>query len=676
MSDKKHKHQPSDLLYALDIGTRNVVGLVMRKTEDEHIQVVDFEMLEHPDRAMYDGQIHDIEKVARTVSKVTKALEERLNCKLSKVAIAAAGRALKTDKVKITKAIDSTEQITKGLLDAIEMEGIQMAQMKLEHTKEKHEPKYYCVGYSVMQYELDGAMILNPQGHRGETISMDIIATFLPHIVVDSLYTVVDQVGLEVLSMTLEPIAAIQVAIPQKFRLLNLALIDVGAGTSDIALTRNGTVFSYGMVAVAGDEMTEALANMYLLDFESAEQLKMALVNQPSVTFRDIVGMSYTLSREEVIKGLKPTMERIVRQIADKVIEFNEKSPSAVFCIGGGCQVPEFTELLSEALNIPKERTVIKSTDSLDDIEFLCDFVSGPEFITPIGIGYSAFKDKEQDFITVTLNDKSLRLLNSRPLNVSDALILIGYPARRLIPEKGKSIKVVVEGKEKVFQGESGLPAQILLNGTAVGLDHFIKHKDSIKVEPAVKGLDAQVRLGDLYEVQQTISVDRKPVSMIKAVYLNGDLEQNMHIHLKSGDKIQCQYVRTFGELMTLHHLSQDHDYTKDNEPLSPEDVIEAKDTISTLRAQVALKAKEQIVIEPQKPVITIKEPFWVLINGNKVELKGDKTRYVFIDIFDYYAFDRTKPQGLLKLELNGKKAAFHEPLNCGDTLEIAWIPA
>ncbi len=673
MIEKKMK-QPSDLLYALDIGTRNVVGLVMRRTADDTVQVIDFEIIEHPDRAMYDGQIHDIEKVVRIVSKVTKALEERLSCKLTKVAVAAAGRALKTDKVKIARRIDGTEQITKGLMDAIEMEGIQMAQMKLENVKEKHEPKYYCVGYSVMQYELDGAMILNPLGHRGESLGMEIIATFLPHIVVDSLYTVVDQVGLEVLSMTLEPIAAIQVAIPQKFRLLNLALIDVGAGTSDIALTRGGAVFSYGMVAVAGDAMTEALANHYLLDFETAEKLKMALKDQSSVTFRDIVGMSYTLTREEIIDALRPTMERVVKQIASKVLEFNEKPPSAVFCIGGGCQVPGFTDLLSEALSISKERTVIKSTDSLENIEFLCDFASGPEFITPVGIGYSAFKDKEQDFITVTLNDKSLRLLNSRPLNVSDALILVGYPARRLIPEKGKSLKIVVEGREKVFQGESGVPAEILLNGMPVALDHFIKHKDSIKIEPAIKGTDADVKLEDLHEIQQTIMLDRLPLSMVAEVKVNGDKVSSRLHTLKNNDKVECRMIKTLGELIEIHGLPKDLKYTKDKTPLGHSDMIDVKDTLSTLRDVEPLKTIEPQVMAKEKPAAVIKEPFWVIVNGNKVEFSGDKTRFVFIDVFDYYAFDRSKPQGVLKLELNGQKAAFLEPLNCGDTLEIGWM--
>jgi hypothetical protein len=74
--------------------------------------------------------------------------------------------------------------------------------------------------------------------------------------VVDGLYSAVEKVGLSVSNMTLEPIAAINVAIPINFRMLNIALVDVGAGTSDLCITRDGSIAAYGMIPYAGDELT------------------------------------------------------------------------------------------------------------------------------------------------------------------------------------------------------------------------------------------------------------------------------------------------------------------------------------------------------------------------------------------------------------------------------------
>ncbi len=76
--------------------------------------------------------------------------------------------------------------------------------------------------------------------------------------VVEGLYSVILKSNLQVDNITLEPIAAINVAIKEELRLLNLALVDIGAGTSDIAITKDGKIIAYAMTSTAGDEITEA----------------------------------------------------------------------------------------------------------------------------------------------------------------------------------------------------------------------------------------------------------------------------------------------------------------------------------------------------------------------------------------------------------------------------------
>ncbi len=88
----------------------------------------------------------------------------------------------------------------------------------------------------------------------------------------DGLYSAVGQAKMTVANMTLEPIAAINVAIPENFRMLNIALVDVGAGTSDISITREGSIIAYGMIPYAGDELTELIVQQYLVDFQTAEK--------------------------------------------------------------------------------------------------------------------------------------------------------------------------------------------------------------------------------------------------------------------------------------------------------------------------------------------------------------------------------------------------------------------
>ena len=98
-------------------------------------------------------------------------------------------------------------------------------------------------------------------------------------------------------ALTLEPIAAINVLIPPSMRRLNVALVDIGAGTSDIAMTDAGTVIAYGMVPIAGDEITEAISDQLLLDFPFAEKAKRELINQNVITVTDILGFETEISK-------------------------------------------------------------------------------------------------------------------------------------------------------------------------------------------------------------------------------------------------------------------------------------------------------------------------------------------------------------------------------------------
>ena len=99
MSDipQEWKKQDHALIYALDIGTRSIIGVAGR-VADERLEVLAIEKEEHGRRAMLDGQIEDIDQVAKVARRVTERMEARLGCKLSRVCVAAAGRALRTEK--------------------------------------------------------------------------------------------------------------------------------------------------------------------------------------------------------------------------------------------------------------------------------------------------------------------------------------------------------------------------------------------------------------------------------------------------------------------------------------------------------------------------------------------------------------------------------------------------
>lgn len=677
----------NEALFSLDIGTRTVVGVVSILEGDTY-KVVDYEIKNHPDRAMFDGQIHDIKKVTEVVQAVKEILEERNNLEFKNVAIAAAGRALKTQKISVERELEVGQTITQEIINNIEMEGIQKAQSQIEVDKRSGESRYYCVGYNVCNYYIDGNLNINPRDHKGQFLKVELIATFLPHIVVDSLYTVVDRAGLEVLNMTLEPIAAINVAIPQNLRLLNLALVDVGAGTSDIAITKEGTVISFGMVASAGDKFTEEIARHFLLDFDQAENLKISLNRQDEHTFTDIIGMTHSKSTEAVIEPIKNMMIETAELVAKQILEFNEKSPSAVFCIGGGCQIPGFTDLLAAELELPKERVVIKPVETLDKVTFDCETLKGPEFITPLGIGVTAIKEKENDFLQIMVNEKAVRLFNSKVLTVSDALILVGFSARSLLPERGTSLSYTLNEKSRVLKGGHGTPARIYVNGSLTSLDHKLKNKDVIHVEHGDRGVDARLTLKALVQPFEFIFNDERVHNKYN-IKVNDRLTDWAY-DVQSGDEIVFDEIRTVKDV--LHFRGSDLEAVEtyvNGEKVTLDRLIEADDIVRTKLAEEKTKIEdiiseevihdievEDVIIETvveEQPKIIESYDYELIVNGQRISIKDINRKMVFVDVFEYINFDISKPQGILELKLNGHKANYRDFLKTGDVIEIMW---
>jgi cell division protein FtsA len=627
----------NDLIFALDIGTRTVVGIAGVQEKDK-FKVLAAEIIEHKSRAMLDGQVHDIEKVAGVVREVKDVLEKKTGIKLNKAAIAAAGRVLKTKQVNIQKDINPVKEIDRELIKSLEMEGIQLAQLQLdEELFNEEKVPYYCVGYDVINYYLNNYVISSLVGHKGKTIGADILATFLPHTVVDSLYTVMNRVGLEVESLTLEPIAAINVAIPKNLRLLNLALVDIGAGTSDIAITKNGSVVAYAMVPVAGDEITELICQHYLIDFNTGEKIKTALSSSSgSISFVDIMGNKQTKKIDEIKALIQPAIEHLADTITQKILEYNQKAPNAVFLVGGGSQIGGLPQLIASRLNLPPERVAVRGRDVIQNVKISGKKLSGPEAITPIGIAVTAQIQKGHDFLYVTVNGKKIRLFNSRKLIVADALILVGFNPGDLIGKTGKPLNFELNGEKKTLRGEYGNSAEIYVNGKIANLETAIITGDNITIKPAEAGRPAQLSVKEIMDYYADAD---------SVITVNGQVVSEDYM-VQDGDKIE--FVKKVHEEMI--------------EPQQKTDVNQGVD-----------KNKDQDFSVSINQFSFVPNQLKVMVNGREVIINGNKQEYMFVDIFNFIDFDLSKPQGSIVLKLNGKQAAFTDIIKPGDEIEIGW---
>ncbi|MBO4781699.1 MAG: rod shape-determining protein [Lachnospiraceae bacterium] len=706
-----------NMVFGLDIGTRSVVGTVgYRKPTGEFIILAQKSAC-HETRAMLDGQIHDIGKVADTVCHIKYELEKELDMVLDKVCIAAAGRVLKTVKVRMDYDLGDDMAVTEDMVYAMELMGMEQAHAKLR-SEEKDGTEYFCVGYSIVKYYLGNVQLTNLEGHRGSKIAADVLATFLPRDVIDGLYSVCDRAGLKVLNLTLEPIAAINVAIPEKFRLLNLALVDIGAGTSDICITKEGSITGYGMLPCAGDYLTESIMYELLTDFATAEQVKLDFSEgKDDIPYIDVMGTKQTVAASKIHEVLAEPFKKLSKLIADKILELNGgERVGAVFIVGGGGKNPEFAKLLSEAIGLPEQRVALRGEEVFTRIVTPDNVpINDPMLVTPIGICLNYY-EQNNNFIIVKMNGVDIKLYDNGKLNVMDAVISSGMGNADIFPKKGKDLTFMVNGKERVIKGQNGESAFVMVNGEECGVITPVKCNDIIIVKESTAGADGHIRAGELEEYKKGIFfiVNGKQVRFERKIRVNGR-EEERDYEISEGDNVEIHDYYNAGELFKKLDIPSGHKVILNNRTLDPEtadpyekiyenyiiDIVnETEDSISgivknkseegpALKTDAGddpkLKDQYNELVERTRMLTEelskmkkagetpISKDVPVMVNNVQVLLQG-KSSYTFVDVLDFYPFNTSALLGSrIVCKRNGTEADFFTPVADGDMLELFW---
>ena len=549
-------------VFGLDIGTRNVVGTVGYQTDDKEFVVTAQYVREHETRAMLDGQIHDIGRVAKTIKEVKDELEKQTGQPLEEVCIAAAGRVLKTVTTHVEYEYAQESVVTGEDVHTLNLLGIEKAQEALKEVNDTSY-KFYCVGYSTVKFFLNDEVFISLEGHKANKIGEDIIVTFLPEDVVDGLYAAVGQAGLSVANMTLEPIAAINVAIPENYRMLNIALVDVGAGTSDISITRDGSIIAYGMIPHAGDELTEVIVQHFLVDFNMAESIKLQSTTSDTVTYKDIMSIEHTIPAQDVWDVAAPVVDNIAQEVSTKIRELNgDKTVSACFVVGGGGKIHGFTEKLAEDLDLPEERVALRGEEVLGDVTFEQeDIKKDPLLVTPIGICLNYY-DQRNNFIMVRFNGERIKLYDNNRLTIVDAALQAGFSNDELFPKRGTPINFTVNGVARLVRGEAGEGAVVTMNGKPASINTPLEPNSEIVIEPSKAGEAAVYKISQLDEYNHsviTFVINGRKVSCPRFVQVNGRLEPEDY-SIRENDVIETRNYYTVRQIAQFMDLVIDTD--------------------------------------------------------------------------------------------------------------------
>lgn len=700
-------------VFALDIGTQSVTGIVLHK-KGQSFTVQDFYTEQHQERAMLDGQIQDVVQVANVITKVKEHLEDK-NGPLERVCVAAAGRALKTIQTTITIPIHERSITTNEQIKHIELSAVQQAQFQLAEQKKNSFNDYHCVGYSVVHYKLDGEVIGSFIDQTGSEVSVEVIATFLPKVVVESLMAALERTNLKMEALTLEPIAAIHVLVPESMRRLNVALIDIGAGTSDLAISNDGTITAYGMVPVAGDEITEQVSDHFLLDFKLAEKLKRKVVDENSATVNDILGFEVNVTIDQLLTIIDDRVDHLAKLLADKVYGLNKKSPQAVMLIGGGSLTPMIDEKIAKYLELPPNRVAVRGSEAIHFIDNKEAIPSGPDFVTPIGIAISATENPFQ-YMNVLVNDKNTFLFAMDELTVGNCFIQAGIDLNEYYGRIGLAYFITVNGEKLTIPGSYGTEPTIKINNQVATVNNLVKENDRITIIKGEDGQSPKVTIAELVgNIQPLSCYYNEEHYMIQPTYHANDQAVTEHYQVKDNDDIIAKVPELISEFLeeinvdytesTSFHfylderlvsleqaqskLLLDGEVATLNNPIKngsnieliPAEAITMKCVLETIDdkeyEQIHVTFNDEPVTLKQR-ILNIKRNGEVLSNDDLINVNDEleiervkQGQFIFQDVFRYIDFDVSSIRTHYRILCNGEEVSFHHVIQTGDYLSI-----
>jgi cell division protein FtsA len=379
---------------ALDVGTEFAKALVFEIDDSGHGTVRGVGRKRQGLSHMQSGTVADIAAVVDNCSVALQEAEEMAGFRPSQVVIGIAGELVKgftTTHSQERKRPDVpiTEAELQRLIDGVQREALREAERSITWETGLPQVDVRLVHAAVTGAAIDGYTLTNPVGFQGRHVRIGIFNAFAPLVHLGALQSVASQLDLELLEIVAEPYAVARVLGNDQIRQAGALFVDVGGGTTDVALVRQGGIEGTRMFALGGRAFTKSLADKLDLPFPRAEALKVDYARGLEVERRDEVASIVADDVEVWAAGVELVMEEL---------SAGDLLPGRVYLCGGGSRLPEVREALSSErfwkrlpFARPPEVTVM-SPDQVESIEDATDLLVDQQDVTPLGLAYQAIE--------------------------------------------------------------------------------------------------------------------------------------------------------------------------------------------------------------------------------------------------------------------------------------------
>lgn len=399
-----------DHIVALDIGTEFVKALIA-KTKGDELQIVGVGRARQDVSDMHSGAIADISGVVRNCEEALAEAEDQAGLQAKKAVIGIAGELVKG----VTNTIRYRRPQPDRPLDSAEMEFIiekvqeragvkAQKQIALETGNEDVEVK--LVNSALVSIHIDGYKISNPIGFQGKDVAVQIYTAFAPMVHIGALERVADELALDLLAVAAEPFAVSRSVLgADASSNFTAILVDVGGGTTDIAVVNDGGVEGTKMFGIGGRSITRNIASNLDLSYKDAEKLK---INIGDKGIKDGV-------RKELESAVDKTLDVWISGVDLALSEFDsvDHLPNRILLCGGGASLDKLVDKLDEEdwhseLPFTKKPVVhhIKPSEVVGVADATGD-VNDHTYITAMGllrVGYDTMLGNGDDSLKDRLN--------------------------------------------------------------------------------------------------------------------------------------------------------------------------------------------------------------------------------------------------------------------------------
>jgi cell division protein FtsA len=367
------------LVFEIDNGVGTVRGVGRKRQGLAHMQ---------------SGTVADISAVVDNCAVALQEAEEMAGFRPDQVVIGIAGELVKgfttvIDQQRVKAELPITQPELGKLIEGVQRQAMREAERSVTWETGLQSVDVRLVHAAVVGAWIDGYAVTNPIGFQGRNVRIAIFDAFAPLVHLGALQTVAAKLDLELVAVVAEPYAVARVLDYEQVRQGGALFVDVGGGTTDVALVRQGGIEGTRMFALGGRAFTKSIADRLELPFPRAEALKVDYA-------RGIAGDRAAAVREIVADDVAvwgAGVELVMEELAA-----GDLLPGRIYLCGGGSRLPEIKAALggeSFSRNLPFTRppeVTILAPDQIETIRDDTKLLEDQQDVTPMGLAYQAIE--------------------------------------------------------------------------------------------------------------------------------------------------------------------------------------------------------------------------------------------------------------------------------------------